>query len=691
MIDYYSGSALVNCVTSFALGVLFVSKKSRYKGFAAYNLSIAFWSFFYVWWQLSSSIDSARVFCALLMIGATLIPRYYFISVLEIVNRPPDSLVWMRNLNNIAVVVFIPLLFTKLIIHSFSPKLGFQYWPNAGPVFPIFLTYFFINVLAGFVLLYLAYKKTGSPRYLLILATTLIAFTGGSTNYFLWINVPIPPYGNSLIVGYAILIAIAIAKHNLLDISMVITRHAAWALSVVILASGYVMVSLATSVGTGYNLPPWVLSITLTYMVGALSMFPKLRLWIQTEAQKKFLKGHYNYRETLSKLVSKFSDSTSLPHFIGTVEHHVAYELEVDKAILIVRSDLSNPSHSTPNFLSSDQSIRLEPDHPLLSYFNEEIPVIKLDTMETPIDGLSGFRLAFPCRYQNQLFGIILIGKKLTENRFSNDDMSLLPLLATQAGLVFHRLNQMRFETELKIAQKIQSELIPKRPSITGVQIAARMVTASEMGGDYYDIHHTPTGDWVILGDVTGHGIESAMVMIMVQSIVATLLQLNPTQSPSELIAGINQSLMSTVTRLNDPRPMTIVALFTSDGRRFAYSGSHDPMLKISGDECTWIDVDQFPIGVGIIDDDHVFAGENQTITLAPGDILYIGTDGISEAACSGDYAAGVFGPDRIETIIKTHIDHGPDTIASQLVTAVDQFTGETQHDDMTFIILKAG
>ena len=80
------------------------------------------------------------------------------------------------------------------------------------------------------------------------------------------------------------------------------------------------------------------------------------------------------------------------------------------------------------------------------------------------------------------------------------------------------------------------------------------MHSADEVGGDYYTMGEM---SWVLVGDVTGHGLASGLVMFMVQSIITSILQTRPNLSPAELNALANQILYQNLERLDEQRPMT--------------------------------------------------------------------------------------------------------------------------------------
>ena len=81
---------------------------------------------------------------------------------------------------------------------------------------------------------------------------------------------------------------------------------------------------------------------------------------------------------------------------------------------------------------------------------------------------------------------------------------------------------------EMELAKKIQTVLLPRAPAISGLEIAAYMRPADEVGGDYYDVINAQGIDWLVIGDVSGHGVPAGLIMMMVQTAIHTVLEGKP-------------------------------------------------------------------------------------------------------------------------------------------------------------------
>lgn len=254
---------------------------------------------------------------------------------------------------------------------------------------------------------------------------------------------------------------------------------------------------------------------------------------------------------------------------------------------------------------------------------------------------------------------------------------------------------QARVSAEIDVAHRIQTAMLPKHPSIPGTEVTCYMRPADEIGGDYYDICTVGEHTWILLGDVTGHGLRSGLVMLMAQSIMSSILHARPDISPAELNRVANRILYQNLQRLDEQRPMTIVSLCrmgSNTDHRFVVSGSHDNLYvwRMASEEVEVITMDHFALGLGFVDDLPAQGVIEREFRLAPGDLLFIGTDGVLEAPSEGDYNRGIFGEERLISFLKAHGHTSLEETKKDLVAALDRFTVGIYHDDVTFLLLRA-
>lgn len=240
---------------------------------------------------------------------------------------------------------------------------------------------------------------------------------------------------------------------------------------------------------------------------------------------------------------------------------------------------------------------------------------------------------------------------------------------------------QERLKNEMDLAKRIQTVLLPEKPEIKGYDIAASSNPADEVGGDYYDVISVAGFDWIVVGDVSGHGITSGLVMMMVQTAIHTILDNNPAAPPSCLLAAINRVIYENIMKMDEIKHMTIVVMARGKNGKFSFSGLHeDIMIRRTGTgKVEEIETDGFWIGM---EPDISEMLTTETLALEPGDYMVLFTDGVTEARC--EY--GMFGNNRLREVIENSSAVTALDIHDDILTAL-KFCKKP--DDVTLLVLK--
>ena len=228
LIWFFALTALINAITSFILGILVYSQDrtdiKRY--FGLFALSVGIWSTGYFFWQISKDDASALFWTRMLMVGAVLIPIAYFRFIVAFLGIAQKVKVVLA-IGYALTILFFLLVFSPYFIQEVSAKLFFPFWPNPGIAFhPFLLMFLSYTAYSWYLLIRYRKKFTGvkKEQLLYIFWGTFIGFIGGSTNYFLWYDIPIPPVGNIAVAVYVGMIGYAIARKQLFDIRVVLTQ-----------------------------------------------------------------------------------------------------------------------------------------------------------------------------------------------------------------------------------------------------------------------------------------------------------------------------------------------------------------------------------------------------------------------------------------------------------------------------------
>jgi serine phosphatase RsbU (regulator of sigma subunit) len=240
-------------------------------------------------------------------------------------------------------------------------------------------------------------------------------------------------------------------------------------------------------------------------------------------------------------------------------------------------------------------------------------------------------------------------------------------------------------EHELAIASRIQTSILPRSLEIRGLDVTARMVPATEVGGDYYDVVPVWDGCWIGIGDVTGHGLNAGLIMLMVQSALAALVRQQPDAAPRELVRLLNQVVYDNVRkRLGERDHVTFSLLrYHADGR-VVFAGAHEELVicRAADGRCERIDTPGTWLG-GMANVDRFTV--DSRVQLDDGDLLLLHTDGITE---SMDQAGEQFGVERLCRVLERNRHLPTDRIRDAMFEAVSAWTGQ-QVDDRTVVLAR--
>jgi sigma-B regulation protein RsbU (phosphoserine phosphatase) len=247
----------------------------------------------------------------------------------------------------------------------------------------------------------------------------------------------------------------------------------------------------------------------------------------------------------------------------------------------------------------------------------------------------------------------------------------------------------LRMEAELDVGRQLQQMLLPPAAEIEQIEdidIAGFMKPADEIGGDYYDILQHNGHVKIGIGDVTGHGLESGIVMLMVQTAIRTLLIHNE-KDPARLIDVVNQTLYHNMQRMKIDKNLSLTLLDYQPGQ-IRVSGQHEKLIIVRGEgDVTFEETFDLGFPLGLEENIIQFVDE-LTIDLNPGDGVVLYSDGITEAE---DENREFYGPERLGQLIsQTWPNASAEAVKQAIIDDVMQHIGEQKiYDDLTLIVLK--
>jgi serine phosphatase RsbU (regulator of sigma subunit) len=272
---------------------------------------------------------------------------------------------------------------------------------------------------------------------------------------------------------------------------------------------------------------------------------------------------------------------------------------------------------------------------------------------------------------------------------FGAEDARYLHVLAQQvaiaiedARLYAQATDRQQLEQELSFAREIQTSFLPKTsPQVPGWSIAGVWQAARQVGGDFYDFIPISTGEWgVVIADVADKGVPAALFMVMSRTLMrATAFS---GRAPAEALARVNHLIQSD--SASDLFVTVIYAVLNPrDGRvRFSNAGHNPPLFcTAAGEVCV---CQSKGMALGVLPKVTL---EAHALTLEPGDVLLLYTDGLTDAL---NVEGHEFGLERLRAALAANRHHDAKGIADALMRSVSDFAGdEPPFDDETIVVIK--
>ncbi|MDD5067675.1 MAG: histidine kinase N-terminal 7TM domain-containing protein, partial [bacterium] len=449
--SFYNLSAIFTAVSVIILGLFVFFKNTQSavnRSYLVFMLSFALWSFALFLCQINGDDpEKALLWNRILHTGATLIPLTvlaHFLIFLGIFNKRKGLMIVLALYTVIIVVLDLA---TPLIIKGMIPKWYFRLWPVPGPLYPAFLLLFFFCFTYSILLVYFGFlKATGLRRsqLKLYLMAVLIASSGGSANYFLFYNIRVHPLANWFCFFYSVIIAYAVIRHKLFEIDTVIHKTILWMITILF---------LILPVGLLYGIfrqnvikmnPVAVAGLISFTLLFFLAYYNRLKPRID----HLFRRRKYDYQLILAELPSRIGSSLNIKLLSQNLFKELKDILYIRNGLLMVKPvdrenferidafGLSLPDTTAP------QQITMR--HPLINWLNVHQKVLEREQIEIDPqyneikeETLKFFRtlqleLLIPLTMQEQLVGILGLGKKENLQSFRIRDVELLEHIGKQ-------------------------------------------------------------------------------------------------------------------------------------------------------------------------------------------------------------------------------------------------------------------
>ncbi|WP_028740058.1 SpoIIE family protein phosphatase [Rhizobium mongolense] len=273
-----------------------------------------------------------------------------------------------------------------------------------------------------------------------------------------------------------------------------------------------------------------------------------------------------------------------------------------------------------------------------------------------------------------------LVAERTKEIEVAKEEISILNGQLTSENL--------RLGAELDVARQIQLMVLPRAKELAAIEqldIAAYMRPADEVGGDYYDILQNGDHLKIGIGDVTGHGLESGVLMLMVQSVARALQEAGET-NPSRFLSYLNRTIYKNIERTKTDKHVTL-SFLDYDGERLTISGQHEDLIVIRHTGAVErIDTSDLGLPVGLESDISSFI-DTREIPFHKGDLIVLHTDGVTEAE---NPEGELFGIERLcENARRLHGQTAEQVMNGILESLMAYIGTQKIHDDITLVVVR--
>ena len=466
MSQFSLGAYLTSLTTcSIALFVFLYNRKSiTNKIFSLYSLSISVWSFFTASHALVHSQALSLFLAKMMNIGVLFIPILFFHFCLVLLNS------YEKYKNRLFIGYFICATLiiinftTSLLIPSVRPKLGYYYFMDAGSVYPLLVGYFTIYVIFGLYLLSKAYfTSLGNRRNQLkyLLSGSVIGYAFGISNFLPVYDITIFPYpfGSYAISLYVGIAAYAIIRHHLMDVEVIVKRTlvfaglSAFVLGIIVITSSILQEAIGELIGLS---KAWAYVLTAVIII---VLYEPVKNYLVIVTDKYLFQKKYDYkhliRDFMDELKTMVLNTTDIAQstidFLNasirpTISAIFMYNKFTSRYDLIASSDFK------------DKALKISSNSGLVKILGDTGKIVtikaedRLSSLQESVQLTAlGVELIIPLLIHKELIGFLCLGKKKSDEGYSEDDTEALSDLS---GALAISLNNAQLFDERADAEK---------------------------------------------------------------------------------------------------------------------------------------------------------------------------------------------------------------------------------------------
>jgi signal transduction histidine kinase len=364
---------------------------------------------------------------------------------------------------------FLLFSFSPLYIKSVGEKLFFNFWPEPGILYTIYILLSYVGLVGyGLIRLFKSYfASAGLRRYQIryVMFGTIIGFLGGATNFLLWYDIKVLPLGNIVISLYVFILFYAMMKYRLMDVRVIARKiFIYFFISAFTYGFFYFLIWLYSHFFGG-------LFTTASYFVGIfvaplfVAIFYILDRSIKNFANKYLFVSLYNYQETINKLIDELTTYIDLDKIINLIVDTIKETMHLDRAdIFLAKTDGDSSEYqvfkikgheesNSPSFpqnsvlikcLLKNQKILVREE--LMVLYNNSVDEKEKKNLSSISKHMEKMNISLysPLVVNKRLIGVIVLGSKISGDPYTKEDLDLLTILSKQASIAIENACQYK-------------------------------------------------------------------------------------------------------------------------------------------------------------------------------------------------------------------------------------------------------
>ena len=430
-------------------------------------LSVAAWAGAYFLWQSTSNEIYADLYCRALTCFSVFMPITLYHFSLGLAGVESKRGVFLGYLGGCGLTLLMP---TGLIVAGVSAKPSHLYWPDAGPLTWLYLLYFSGYLLAsGWVLLRGWKRNVGSKAsdQIFVLSTCIIGFLGGATNFPLWYDIPIQPYGNVLVAVYVFLLGHGLYSNRVSGVSLDFYKAS---VGLLLSASAALFYLLVTTLYRNASIDSmgaeefWIRGL-IAFVLSSVIFWgvPRLKFWTERILEGVFRREWASALSKLKDLPTKLTDLTENEAIFEMTAETVMQSLDVTGVAVYALEPFDNAYRcvvSAGGFSREPEPSTIDVDNPIVEALRRQPVCLVLEQIYGEMDqyyykALVDLRnelkvsVIVPIFANHEVYGLILLGPPKQPRVFGEEEISILFNVGAQIGINFRTRDFERRASEV--------------------------------------------------------------------------------------------------------------------------------------------------------------------------------------------------------------------------------------------------